>query len=194
MALSVPVADEIAPGFLVAAPALREASFHRSVIVLVEHGRDGSLGFVVNHPAPVSFAQVTELLGLETTPGLEATPVFTGGPVAPQSGWILFDPEGVSRAILDDSVEVNDRLAVSASRRLLEAIARGEGPERRLLALGYAGWAAGQLDGEFARGIWIPVDLDDEIVFDTPPADRWNAALTSAGIDPGRMSGGGFSA
>jgi putative transcriptional regulator len=189
------VVEEIAPGFLVASPALREPSFLRSVIVLVEHGAEGSLGFIVNRPAPVSFVQVAELLGLETAPGVEKIPVFAGGPVAPQSGWILFDPHDVSDAIRSDSVEVNERLAVSASRHLLEAIARGEGPQRLLLALGYAGWAAGQLDGEFSRGVWIPVDLDDEIVFDTPPADRWHSALTSAGIDPARMSGsGGFSA
>ncbi len=188
------MADELAPGFLVAAPALQEDAFVRSVIVLVEHGDDGSLGFIVNRVAPVTFSQVAELLGLETTPESEHIPMFTGGPVAPQSGWILFDPEGMSEDILEDAVMVSDRLAVSASRTLLEAIARGEGPERRLLALGYAGWAAGQLDGEFARGVWIPVDLDDEIVFDTAPGDRWTAALTSAGIDPARMSGGGFSA
>lgn len=186
--------DTLAPGFLVAAPALRDPSFARSVVVLVEHGEEGSLGFVVNRPAPVSFAQVSELLGLDLSNGAE-TPVFVGGPVAPQSGWILFDPRGVEAAILDEAVRVSEHLAVSASRPLLESIARGEGPERRLLALGYAGWSAGQLDGEFSRGVWVPVDLDDEIVFDVPAGDRWHAALTSAGIDPARMSGGGgFSA
>ena len=82
-----------------------------------------------------------------------------------------------------------------ASRGLLDLIAAGEGPSRRMLALGYAGWSGGQLDGEFTRGVWVPVDLDDEIVFDVPAENRWHAALTSAGIDPARMSGtGGFSA
>lgn len=139
---------------------------------------------------------MTELLGLEDVEGVsQRTPVYAGGPVAPQSGWILFDPRGVERAILDEAVLVSDELAVSASRDLLEGIAGGGGPERRLLTLGYAGWAAGQLDGEFARGIWIPVDLDHEIIFDTLPSERWHAALTSAGIDPARMpKTGGFSA
>lgn len=189
------MADDLAPGFLVASPALRDPSFLRTVVVLVEHGAEGSLGFVVNRPAPVSFAQVSELLGLEPVAGAEQTPVFVGGPVAPQSGWILFDPRGVDPAVLEEAVSLSEHLAVSASRQLLAAIARGEGPERRLLALGYAGWGAGQLDGEFSRGVWVPVDLDDEIVFDVPAGDRWHAALTSAGIDPARMSGGGgFSA
>ncbi|GAB5548652.1 MAG: YqgE/AlgH family protein [Sandaracinaceae bacterium] len=190
------MADSIAPGFLVAAPALRDPNFVRSVVVIVEHGDDGSLGFVVNRPAPVSFEQVSELLGLDMDDDIaDRTPVYTGGPVAPQSGWILFDPEAVDPDVLEDAVQISDRVAVSASRRLLDSIAGGEGPERRLLALGYAGWAAGQLDGEFSRGVWIPVDLDDEILFETPAEDRWYAALTSAGIDPARMSGGGgFSA
>lgn len=165
------------------------------MIVLVEHGPDGSLGFVVNRPAPVSFANVAEILGIDAGTSARETPVHLGGPVAPQSGWILFDPRGASPAVLTEAVRVSEELAVSASRDLLEAIGRGEGPARRLMTLGYAGWGAGQLDGEFARGIWIPVDLDDEIVFDVRPADRWHAALTTAGIDPGRMpKSGTFSA
>lgn len=165
------------------------------MIVLVEHGPDGSLGFIVNRPAPVSFEQVAELLALDATDAASATKVFNGGPVTPQAGWILFDPRGAEEDMMEDAVRVDAALAVSASRKLLAAIARGEGPPRRLLALGYAGWAAGQLDGEFARGIWVPVDLDDEIVFDVPPAERWSAALSAAGIDPARMSSkGGFSA
>ncbi|MBX3268936.1 MAG: YqgE/AlgH family protein [Sandaracinaceae bacterium] len=190
------MADTLAPGLLVASPALRDPNFQRAVIVLVEHGPEGSLGFIVNRPAPVSFDQVAELLGLDPSPEVaDLTPVFTGGPVAPQSGWILFDPADVHGSVLTNAVSVSERLAVSASRDLLDAIASDDRPRRRLLALGYAGWAPGQLDGEFARGVWVPVDLDDEIVFETPPAERWHAALTSAGIDPARMSGsGGFSA
>lgn len=190
------MADSLAPGFLVASPALRDPNFVRTVILLVEHGEEGSLGFVINRLAPVSFDQVAELLGLEPAREIsESTPVFTGGPVAPQSGWILFDPTDATDTALADAVEVSERLAVSASRGLLDSIAADDGPGRRMLALGYAGWAAGQLDGEFTRGVWIPVDLDDEIVFDVPPEDRWRAALTRAGIDPARMSGsGGFSA
>lgn len=157
------------------------------MIVLVEHGPDGSLGFIVNRPAAASFADVAAILGIEAGASARETPIHLGGPVAPQSGWILFDPRGVAPAILKEAVRVSEELAVSASRDLLEAIGRGEGPARRLMTLGYAGWGAGQLDGEFSRGIWIPVDLDDEIVFDVGPADRWSAALTSAGIDPARM-------
>jgi putative transcriptional regulator len=192
---SLAVSSGLAPCFLAAAPALRDPNFARSLVVLVEHGPEGSLGFVVNRPATVSFEQVAELLELEPQPEAVATPVFNGGPVAPEAGWILFDPSDVDEAVQQEAVRVSEHLAVSASRKLLESIAKNKGPVRRLLALGYAGWGAGQLDGEFARGAWVPIDLDDEIVFDTAPEDRWRAALTSAGIDPARMGGGsGFSA
>ena len=101
------MADSIAPGFLVAAPALRDPNFVRSVVVIVEHGDDGSLGFVVNRPAPVSFEQVSELLGLDMDDDIaDRTPVYTGGPVAPQSGWILFDPEAVDPDVLEDAVQM----------------------------------------------------------------------------------------
>ena len=192
---SAHVADTLAPGFIVASPLLRDSGFARAVVVLVEHGKDGSLGFIVNRPAPVSFGQVISALGLTDDGSGGPTPVFVGGPVTPSLGWILFDPADADAETLADAVEVSADLAVSASRELLAALARGAGPARRLLALGYAGWMAGQLDGEFQRGVWIPVDLDAEIVFDTPPEDRWRAALAGAGIDPARMSGKGvFSA
>ena len=163
---------------------------------MVEHGATGSLGFIVNRPAPISFDELSDSLGLGAPRDVaERTPVVTGGPVAPGSGWILFDPTEVPAAVLADAVTVGERLAVSASRHLLDAIAADEGPCRRLLALGYAGWAPGQLDEEFARGVWVPGDLDDGIVFDTPAEQRWGAVLQSAGIDPARLSGlGGFSA
>ncbi|MGF1467460.1 MAG: YqgE/AlgH family protein [Sandaracinaceae bacterium] len=184
----------LSPGFLVASPALKDPNFDRTVIVLVEHSDDGSLGFVVNRPAPVTFAEVADLLKLEFGEGAEGTPVHFGGPVAPQSGWILFDPRGVEPDMLGEAVSVSERLAVSASRRLLATIARGEGPGTCLLALGYAGWGPGQLDREFTRGVWIPVDLHEPLVFETAPEERWSEALTRAGIDPARMSGTAFSA
>jgi putative transcriptional regulator len=85
-------------------------------------------------------------------------------------------------------VRISDRLAVSASRELLEAMIRHEGPERMLLVLGYAGWGAGQLDAEIAQGAWIPVDFDERIVFDTPFEERWSSALRILGINPARLS------
>ncbi|AKF06365.1 YqgE/AlgH family protein [Sandaracinus amylolyticus] len=186
--------NDLAPGFVVAMPTLRDPNFSRGVVLLVEHGPNGSLGFVVNRPSPLSFGQVVDALGLDSSNG-DSLPIYTGGPVAPQSGWILFDPHDAPSADLDDALVVHDRLAVSASRRLLERIAREGAPRRSMLALGYAGWAEGQLDAEFRQGAWLPGDLDPSIVFDVDPEQRWSRVLTQAGIDPGRIispAGGDF--
>lgn len=177
---------ELAPGFVVAMPSLRDPNFARAVVLLVEHGPNGSLGFVVNRPARLTFEQVADALGLEGRGG-DAVPVYVGGPVAPQSGWILFDPRGVDHADLADALVISETLAVSASRKLLERIAAEGAPERCVLALGYAGWAEGQLDTEFRQGVWIPVELDPEIVFATEPGQRWTKVLSQAGIDPARI-------
>lgn len=181
------VRTELAPGFVVAMPSLRDPNFTRAVVLLVEHGPNGSLGFVVNRPARLTFEQVAEALGLDRGGTDDEVPVFLGGPVAPQSGWILFDPTGIDRIHLDDALVISDDLAVSASRKLLERIAAQGAPERCMLALGYAGWAEGQLDAEFRQGAWIPVELDPKIVFETEPGQRWTRALAENGIDPARI-------
>ena len=180
---------DLAPGFVVAMPSLRDPNFDRTVVLLVEHGPNGSLGFVVNRPSAVSFDEVAGALGIPR-PDVEV-PVYAGGPVSPRSGWVLFDPSGVDATDLDDALVLSDRLAVSASRKLLERFATSAVPRRRMLALGYAGWAEGQLDAEFKAGAWIPAELDAEIVFATQPEDRWPSVLRAAGIEPGRIVSAG---
>ena len=182
--------SQLAPGFLVAAPSLLDPNFKRSVVLLVDHGPKGSLGFVVNRPAQVRMRAMIERLGLsvEESPQLDAS-VLIGGPVAPQTGWIVFEQQReLAAASSEEIVQVSDRLAVSASRELLEQLVVRPGPERMLLVLGYAGWGEGQLDAEIAQGAWIPVDFDERIVFDTPFEDRWSSALRILGIDPARLS------
>lgn len=179
---------ELSPGFLIASPLLLDPTFRRTVVLLVDHSPDGSLGFVVNRPASVMLSGMVVKLGFqqgEVTP--PEAPVLVGGPVAPDTGWIIFDPRGFPTTS-DAAVLISDCVAVSASRALLETVVRGKGPERLVLTLGYAGWAAGQLDAEIARGSWIPTELDDKIVFDTPYNERWTQALASVGIDPARLS------
>jgi putative transcriptional regulator len=179
---------ELAPGFLVAAPTLLDPNFRGSVVLLVEHRADGSLGFIVNRPAPLRLPGVVEELGMrghELDP--PDSPVLVGGPVAPHTGWILFDHHDFPRAA-DEIVQVSPHLAVSASRELLQLLVEGQGPRRQLLVLGYAGWGPGQLDAELAQGAWIPVDLAEDIIFETPFEQRWNKALATLGIDPARIS------
>jgi putative transcriptional regulator len=183
------MASQLAPGFLVAAPSLLDPNFKRSVVLLVDHSATGgSLGFIINRPADLRMRAMVERLGMSLDGDqIEDSSVLVGGPVAPQTGWIVFE----QRPIEDPSEEIvrlSERLAVSASRELLEKLVLHRGPERMVLVLGYAGWGPGQLDTEIAQGAWIPVDFDDRIVFDTPFDERWSSALRILGIDPARLS------
>lgn len=178
------MAADLAPGFLVASPSLLDPNFVQTVVLLIDHHAEGSLGFVVNRPAKISFSGVVEELGLDVgTNAPPNVPVLSGGPVAPQTGWIVFDPKS-SHPASESAIEVSDGIRVSASRELLENLARANHAHRHMLVLGYAGWGAGQLDAEIEQGAWIPVDLDEKVVFDTPYEGRWNAALSVLGIDP----------
>lgn len=179
----------LAPGFLVAAPSLVDPNFHRALILLVDHSEEGSLGFVVNRGAPVSFGDVAEELDLEPCDDAVETPVLIGGPVAPHTGWIVFDAAKTSM-LVPGTVDVATRVGLSASRDALEAVANGGGPATPMMVLGYAGWGAGQLDEELRDGSWIAVPLDAAILFDTPIAERWERALRMNGIEPGRMATG----
>jgi putative transcriptional regulator len=184
------MASQLAPGFLVAAPSLLDPNFRRSVVLLVDHRPEGSLGFVVNRPADVELRGMLEQLGLKAPESQRlSSPVLLGGPVLPETGWVVFE-QGTVNVENEDVVRISDRLAVSASRELLEALVAEDGPERMLLMLGYAGWGPGQLDAEIAQGAWIPVDFDQRIVFDTPFDERWASALRLLGIDPARLSMG----
>jgi putative transcriptional regulator len=180
--------SELAPGFLVAAPMLSDPNFRRSVVLLVDHRPEGSLGFVINRPAQVRLPSMLDALGLQSAHARPPdSPVLVGGPVAPDTGWIVFELNA-NQSFGDEVVHVSSRLAVSASRELLESTVNGQGPERMMLVLGYAGWGPSQLDAEIAQGAWIPVDLDEKIVFDTPYDERWASALRSLGIDPARLT------
>ncbi len=176
--------SELAPGFLVAAPSMLDPNFKQTVVLLVDHRPEGSLGFVVNRPARITFRGVVEQLGLaESGRAPPDVPVMVGGPVAPHTGWIVFDP-AQSVLSLEGTIDISPHLRVSASRDLLKDLAREHDAPRHLLVLGYAGWAGGQLDEEIRQGAWIPVDLEESVIFDTPHPKRWAAALSVLGIDP----------
>jgi len=177
---------ELSPGFLLASPSLLDPNFHRTVVLLVDHGQEGSLGFVINRPSTMMLPNMVQHLGFDEVTKPPNVPVMIGGPVAPDTGWIIFDQAGIAEA-LNEMVAVSESVAVSASRDLLETVVQGNGPERFMLVLGYAGWGAGQLDMEISRGAWIPADLNASIIFDTPFGERWTAALNSLGIDPARL-------
>lgn len=186
------MAGSLAPGFLVAAPNLADPNFSRSVVLLVDHRAEGSLGFVVNRPASIDFGRVARELELSTERGLPRVPVMVGGPVSPNVGWLVFGAEAEIPCEEEGMIEVNDRIRVSASQRRLEELALHAEAESHMLVLGYAGWGPGQLDEEIREGSWIPVDLDEQVVFETPFPERWDAALSAAGIDPRHLVGAVF--
>ncbi|MGF1510164.1 MAG: YqgE/AlgH family protein [Myxococcota bacterium] len=188
------MASDLAPGFLVATPNLVDPNFARAVVLLVDHREEGSLGFIVNRPADIDFSNVVDELDLpgrpETAP---AVPVMVGGPVSPHTGWIVYEQDHALVASLDDgTIEVTPSLRVSASRERLDELARTPMARSHMLVLGYAGWGAGQLDEEIRQGAWVPVSLDEQVIFRTPVEERWQAALTQAGIDPRQLVGSAF--
>lgn len=159
------------------------------MVLLIEHGDAGSFGFVVNRPADLRFREILDELGLlEGVEEVSEAPVMLGGPVAPESGWIIFGP---AASASDDTIIVSDSLAVSASVDLLGEVARGRGPDHRMMVLGYSGWGAGQLEREMREGSWIPVDVTPSILFETPVEERWARALATLGIDPARVAASG---
>jgi putative transcriptional regulator len=183
------VTEDLAPGFLVASPSLTCPFFHHALVLMVEHGEEGSFGFVVNKTSGIGLEALAE--ELELTQDAERVldiPVMLGGPVSPHTGWVLFDPSGRPLPS-QDTVLLGDELALTASARVLKRFADGGAPDRVMLLLGYSGWSRGQLEAEMRDGSWIPVDLDPRLVFEVPVEARWELALRALGIDPARVVG-----
>lgn len=186
--------DALAPGFLIASPPLGDPNFDRTVVLLAVHGDSGALGFVVNRLAPMSLGQLLTQAGYADKAIQSSSPVFVGGPVQPSSGWILcVDPELTPTE--GGVIAVGDRLRVSSSRVAFDALARdvaalppgGADPKRRTVILGYSGWGPGQLEGEIAAGAWLPVPLDEKILFDVAIGERWERAYGLLGLTPAVM-------
>lgn len=175
---------------LLAMPSMTDPRFARAVIFLCAHDSNGAMGIVINHPMPDM--KFPELLGqIKISPPAEAAkpvpdiPVMKGGPVETARGFVLHD--GIYKK--PDTIHVDDRFGVTGTVDALKDIARGEGPNKIVFALGYAGWGAGQLDKELQENAWLSVDADPTLVFDTAAADKWDKAFKSLGVDPGMLSG-----
>jgi len=193
--MTTPPSIGLAPGFLVAAPALSDPNFAGSLVLVAEHHGEGALGFVVNRPAPITVADVlggvdTDLRKAAEAVGRADGTVLVGGPVQPERLWILFRPGPVQPAPEGGSVQVGAGLALGGSRELLESLVRApEGPF--LLLLGYAGWAPMQVEKEISGGAWVPMPLASDLVFDVPLEKRWETAVRRLGLDPGEFLVGG---
>jgi putative transcriptional regulator len=173
--------------FLIAMPRLADANFARSVTLICEHSGEGAMGLVINRATDLTLGDVFAQLDIEATDNspAKAVPVFLGGPVQNNRGFVLHEPLGHWQS----TIAITDSIGVSTSRDILEAIARHEGPAKSLVALGYAGWSPGQLEREITENSWLHCPADRAILFEVPPAERWKAAATLAGVDLTRLSG-----
>jgi putative transcriptional regulator len=172
--------------FLIAMPGLEDPNFFHSVTYICEHNEEGALGLVINRPLQMQLGEILQHIKLEDAePEARQIPVHLGGPVQQDRGFVLHEPLGD----WDATLKVTDRIGITSSIDILEAIARNRGPERSLIALGYAGWGAGQLEREMAENAWLSGPADPEILFNTPDAERWKAAAASLGIDLDLLSG-----
>jgi putative transcriptional regulator len=190
-----PAPTGLAPGFLVAAPALQDPNFAGSLVLMAEHHGEGALGFVVNRAGSISVADVLggldeKLAAIAEAAGRAGAPVLVGGPVQPERLWILFRP-GPS-APEEGAVRVGAGLALGGSRELLEALVRARDAGPFQLLLGYSGWAPLQVENEVSQGAWIPLPLHEDLVFEVPLEKRWETAVRRLGLDPtGFLVGGG---
>jgi putative transcriptional regulator len=172
--------------FLIAMPSLADPNFSQTVTLICEHTDQGALGVILNRPLDMRLGEIFDQLSLPSRdPGLAGQMVLRGGPVAPDRGFVLHRPTGRG---WDSTLEVSESLHVTTSRDILEAMARGEGPAEAAMALGYAGWDAGQLEDELLQNSWLTVPCDESIVFDVPFEQRWHAAARLLGVDLARIS------
>ncbi len=164
--------------FLIAMPALDDENFAHTVTYICQHDDGGALGIVINRPGPMRLRACIESLGLDYLRD-DDPEVLVGGPVSPEHGFILH----TALPAFDLSVDLGNGLFFSTARELLAVIARNEGPEHFLIALGYAGWSAGQLEAEIAQNAWLTCPASDRVLFEVPMEDRVREAAKVLGID-----------
>jgi putative transcriptional regulator len=170
---------------LIAMPGMPDPNFNSTVTLICEHNDEGALGIVINRPLDLNLGGLFEQLALDDADAIAASrPVLSGGPVARERGFVLHNP----CETFESSMSVSDNIQLTLSRDVLDALASGGGPDKSLVALGYAGWEPGQLEAEMMANTWLNVPASPEIVFDTPFTERWSHAADSLGIDISRIS------
>jgi putative transcriptional regulator len=175
--------------FLIAMPGMADDTFSGSVVYLCEHSEKGALGLVINKPIDITLANLFEKVDLSLEGSeLAAQPVYFGGPVQTERGFVLHEPQGDEGQSFSSTLQVPGGLEMTTSKDVLEAMSHGQGPRRVLVTLGYSGWSAGQLEDEIGRNGWLTVDAQPEVIFDTPVAERYDRALGLLGIDPRMLS------
>ena len=180
------IEDIYLPGqLLIAMPSMTDPRFEKSVIYMCAHNADGAMGLVINRAIDsLTFPELLEQLEIDSGSGGDQIRVLFGGPVEQARGFVLHS----SDYLQDASLVVDDNVVLTATIDILRAIADGTGPNNCLLALGYAGWGAGQLDSEIKSNGWLSVDADEDLVFGCDLDEKWERAMTKIGIDPHMLS------
>lgn len=167
---------------LIAMPGMGDPRFEHSVILLCAHSDDGAMGLIVNKPSKdLTFAGLLEHLDIKPSAQVRDIRVHFGGPVDHGRGFILHSGE---YAQSESTLRISDTMAMTATIDVLEDIALGIGPKQTLMAMGYAGWAGGQLEAEISANGWLFGDVDEDLIFRADAATKWSDAIKSMGIDP----------
>jgi putative transcriptional regulator len=176
--------------FLIAMPGMGDETFAGAVVYLCEHNEKGALGLVINKPIDIKLKNLFEKVELAgPPPPLGDEPVYFGGPVQTERGFVLHEKLGEGTAPYNSTLAIPDSgLEMTTSKDVLEAMAGGSGPKKVLITLGYAGWRPGQLEAELGRNGWLTVNADPVVIFDTPIDKRYDRALSLLGIDPRMLS------
>ncbi|WP_348758921.1 YqgE/AlgH family protein [Candidatus Methylocalor cossyra] len=172
--------------FLIAMPGMTDPFFARTVTYLCQHGEEGALGIIINRPSELTLVDILEQMEIDLhEPAIGQIPVYFGGPVQPERGFVLHEP---AAGDWNSTLKVSDSVSLTTSRDILEAIGQGEGPRKVLIALGYAGWGKGQLERELLENSWLTAPADLSILFNQPAENRWRAAAEWMGVDISLMT------
>ena len=166
-------------------PNMVDPYFAKSLTYICEHNDQGALGVVINRPIDLSLQALFERINIKLEPHeLRDIPVYFGGPVQTDRGFVLHQPVGEWHSTLN----VRDSLGLTTSKDILEAVAKGSGPTKMLVTLGYSGWAAGQLEHELGQNAWLTVEAGEQIIFDLPAEEKLPAAMELLGVDFASLS------
>jgi putative transcriptional regulator len=171
--------------FLIAMPNMVDPHFSKTLTFICEHNEQGALGLVINRPTDMTLAQLLDQVSIPVTfRPCESIPVHFGGPVQTDRGFVLHSPVGEWQSTLS----IGPGIGLTTSKDILQAVARGEGPQRMLVTLGYSGWAPGQIEQELAQNAWLTVAARDDVIFELPSAQRLAAAMEMLGVDFASLS------
>ncbi|MDO8450118.1 MAG: YqgE/AlgH family protein [Rhodoferax sp.] len=180
--------------FLIAMPGLQDEVFARSVVYVCEHSERGALGLVINKPCDMDMKRLFEKVELPLRrEDLSSAPVFLGGPVQTERGFVLHEPlyadaDKPAESVYASTMTIPGGLEMTTSKDVLEALSTGAGPRKVLVSLGYAAWGEGQLESELSDNSWLTVAASSSVIFDTPVAQRYDKALLLLGLEAWMLS------